>query len=156
MGLKISKRYSSYSVHPKRSWGHWLPWRTQAIILFLANLTSFNVVELWNCNKRVDGITLKCAISRRWLIVEQNDRSFLTHGHRKCIYRVLFMSDYLSSVWDNLVHFAKFLMLRSLEDYSSHSCHPIWTKLCDKCSNQGECRPLHFGHLQQNKRCGTL
>ena len=36
---------------------------------------------------------------------------------RKCICRVLFMSDFFSSVWGHSVHFAKFPMLRFSKGY---------------------------------------
>ena len=60
----------------------------------------------------------------------------------------------LSSVWDHLVHFEKFLMLRFSKGYRAHIFHPISTKLCGKYGNPGEYRLLlrllltlfrHFG-----------
>ncbi len=55
---------------------------------------------------------IKCGISWKRLIVEQNEWKFGTRGPRKCICRLLFRSGHLSSVWGHSVHFAKFPMLK--------------------------------------------
>ncbi len=52
---------------------------------------------------------------------------FRTRGARKQIYRVLFLSDSLSSVWGYSVHFAKFPMWIFSNGYCPHSFHSILT-----------------------------
>ncbi len=56
---------------------------------------------------------------------------------RKCIYRLLFMSDSLSSFWSHSAQFAKFPMLRFSKVYCYHNFYPISTKFYGKCGNQG-------------------
>ena len=67
-------------------------------------------VALWNFNMGVNGKIIKCAISWKRLIVDRNGRKFGTRSNTMHIYRVLLMSDSLSLVWGQSVHFAKLLM----------------------------------------------
>ncbi len=61
-------------------------------------------VALWTFNMGVNGKILKCAISWKRLIVERNEKKWNSGSY--------VMSDYLSSVWGHLVHFAKCAMLK--------------------------------------------
>ncbi len=82
-------------------------------IPFFDNRPSFtDFVSLWNCNMGVNGIcSLKCEISRKWLVVERNGRKFGTWDPTVDICRVLLMPHSLSLVWGHSVHFAKFPIL---------------------------------------------
>ncbi len=71
-------------------------------------------MPLWNFNMGVNGKILKCAISWKQLIVEQNGRKFGTHGTTVHICRVLLMPDSLSLVWGHSVHFTNFMIFKSL------------------------------------------
>ena len=93
-------------------------------------------MALLKFNIGVYGKILKCAISWKRLIVEQNGWQVGNRGLMYCMCRVLFMSDSLSSVWCHSVHRAKFLMLGTSKDFSSHSFHSISTKLYGKYGNQ--------------------
>ncbi len=75
-------------------------------------------------------------------------------GPRNWIFRVLFMSDSLSSIWgqNSVLHFAKFPMLRFSKGYSFHSFHPISTKLYGKyCKIRGKHSLFRFGRSIKNK-----
>ncbi len=66
---------------------------------------------------------LKCGITQKRLIVEQNERKFGTQGTTVHICRVPLMPDSLSLVWGHSVHFAKFPIFLKLG--SSSNFHPI-------------------------------
>ena len=55
---------------------------------------------------------LKCGISQKRLIIEQNRRKFGTQGTAVHICTVLLMPDSLSLVWGQPVHFAELLVMR--------------------------------------------
>ncbi len=60
----------------------------------------------------------------------ETDERFGTRSPRYGIWRVLYMSDSLSSVWDHSVYLQNFHMLRFSKGYCSHTFHLISTKLC--------------------------
>ncbi len=69
-------------------------------------------------------------------------------------YRVLFMSDCLSSVWGHSVHLTKFPMLRFSKGYSSGIFHPISSPGMVKYGYQGGVKGymvLLFGDLSHSK-----
>ncbi len=110
MGLEISKRYFSYSVHPiwAKLYVKYGSHRGIYSYRYFGDLPKFkNFVALWNFNMGVNGKILKCAISWKRLIVERNGRKFGTRGTIVDIQRVLFMADSLSLVWGHSVHFTK-------------------------------------------------
>ena len=78
------------------------------------------------------------------LIVEWNGLKFGTLGPGNCIYRVLVISDSLSSVWGHSVHFVKYLRWRFSKSYCPHSFHSISTKLYGKYGNQGVIQAIMF------------
>ncbi len=97
----------------------------------LDNQSNFkNIYVTLNFNIRVNWKILKCGITRKRWAVEQNGQGF-GPGVGTC--RVLFMSDYSSSVCNDSVHFAKFPMFRFSKGYSTHSFDPISPKLYGKC-----------------------
>ena len=67
------------------------------------------------------------------------------------MYRVLWISGSLSSVWDNSVHFAKFPTLRFQMVTLLRQIYPILTKLYGKYGNHGQYRLLLFGDLPNLK-----
>ncbi len=105
-------------------------------IPLLGNQPSFKkkMWALWNFNMGVNGQILKCAISWKRLIREGKGWKFGTHTGRKCIYRVLFLSDSLSLIWGHSVRFAKFLMFKIfkshlLPQFSSNFNPTLWKVL---------------------------
>ena len=108
-------------------------------MLYLGDLPKFtNFMALWNFNMGVNGKILKCAISWKQLIIEQNGRKFGTQGTTVDLCRVLFMPESLSLVWGHLVHFVKFAMLRFSKGYCCHSFHSISGKLyCKYVGHEG-------------------
>ena len=90
-------------------WGHWLPWWNPTGCYFSWQSAKFETfVTLWKFNMGVKGKIIKCAISWKRLAVERIRRKFGTHGPMYCIYRLLFMSNSVSSVSSNSVHCAHF------------------------------------------------
>ncbi len=85
---------------------------------------------------------MKCAISWKWLTIEQNGWKFGTSGPRNSLCRVIFGSGHLSSVWGHSVHFAKFPMLRFSKGYCCPSFHPNSTKHYWKQGNQGRIQAI--------------
>ncbi len=69
-----------------------------------------------------------CVQFRKRLAVQRNGWKFGSRSPRNSMWRVLFRSGHLSSVWGHSVHFGKFLMLRFSKGHCSHSFHSISTK----------------------------
>ncbi len=72
---------------------------------------------------------LKCEISQKRLIVEQNGRKFGTRGTTVQICRAVLMPDSACLVWGHSMHFEKFPIPRFSKHYSFNSFHQISTKL---------------------------
>ncbi len=152
MGLDISKHDSSYSFRPISAKLHENIGYHSEIqsITFLGNQSSFkHFVALWNFSMEVNGKILKCAIcwkrddrrAKRW--------KFETHGPMSYLYRVLFCVRSLISVWDLLVHFAKFPMFRFAKGYCSHIfIYAISTKLYGKHGYQGKIQLLRLANCK--------
>ncbi len=76
-------------------------------------------------------------------------KKIVTRGPRNCICRVVFMSDALSSVWGDLVCFAKFPMLYS-KGYCAHIFHPILQKyIYERYGNQGKIQAVILRTLKK-------
>ncbi len=136
-GAGISKRYSSYSLHPISA-KLYVKVSYHGGIQAVTFLDTFGQVLKLSWHFWVNGKILKCAITRNSLIVGRNESKFGTRRPMKSICSVLFMSDSFSSVWGHSVHFAKFLMLRFRKIYCSHSVHPISIKLYGKYVIKGD------------------
>ncbi len=80
--------------------------------------------------------------------MERNGWKFGTPGSRNSICRVPLVSGHLSSVWCDLVYFAKtFSMLRFSKGHCSHSFPPVsTTSLYGKHDNQWS---ITFGEIRQ-------
>ena len=100
----------------------------------------------------VNGKIVKCSISWKRLIVEQNRWKFGTRGSTVHICRVLLMPDSLHLVWGHSVHFARFPMLRFSKCYSSPSFHSTSTKFyCKYVGHKGFQSVTFFGNLPKFK-----
>ncbi len=101
---------------------------------------------------------LKCGITQKRLIVEQNGRKFGTRGSavHKC--RVPLRSDSLCLVWGHSVHFANFPIPRVSKHYSFNIFHQILTKLHTKYPNLGLMQAITFfwQSAKNEKKIGTL
>ncbi len=93
MGLEISKRYSSYSFHSMSTklYEHIGCHGGIQSIAFLGNRPTLKNCGTLKCLHGSQMENLKCGITRKWLIVERNGRTFGTHCTTVHIYRVLFM-----------------------------------------------------------------
>ncbi len=148
MGRDISKQYSSsVFIQSQSNFMRTLATRVgYRPLLFLEIRHCFqNFVALWSFNMGVHGEILICAISWKQLMIEWNWWQFVTHSPRNYICSLLFLSESLSSVWNHLVHLAKFWMFRFSKGYSCHSFHSISTKLYGKVGNQGWIENVIFG-----------
>ncbi len=98
-------------------------------LVVLCTTCQKKIVALWHFNMGVKRRIVKYAISWKGLLIKWNGWKFGVRGPMYYICGMLFMSSSLSSVWDQSVHFAKFLMLRFSKGYCSNSFHSISTKL---------------------------
>ena len=87
----------------------------------------YHFVALWNLNLGVNEEILKCAVSWKWLNVEQNGWKFGTRGSTVYICRVLWIPDYLSL--GSFFALCKFAILRFSKCFSFNIFHQISIKL---------------------------
>ena len=129
MGLEISKRFSSYSFHlmSAKLYKDISYHGGIQTITFFGNRPSFkNFVVLWNFNMGSQWENLKCGISRKQLIIDQNGRKFGTQGSVVHIWKVLLMPNSFSLVWGHSVHFrCNFQFYHFQKLHSSPNFHQI-------------------------------
>ncbi len=92
----------------------------------------YSFVPLWDFNMAVNEEILKCGMSWKRLIVEQN---------RQNLGLAVLCAEYVwwfHSLGSFLGHFAKYLMLRFSKGYCSHIFKAIWTKIyCKYVAHKG-------------------
>ncbi len=116
----------------------------QAVSLLGNRPSLAKLMALSNFNIGVNGKTLHCRLSRKWLMVKRNGRKFESRGTTVPIQKVLFMSGFLEFGLGSFGAFRKIFNFTNFKTLLFSHFYPISSKLCTWYPNHGAIQAITF------------